>query len=83
MCQNSRKTKAGMSIGPGEVDLHLRRAVATSKRLIFGEVEGVVLKVGGAGLSVTSVRQLRWASALFNESPSNVEFKIVFLTCFL
>ena len=70
-------------MGPGEVDLHLRSAVAISKSSIWGALEGVVLRFGGAVLLVGSGRQLRWASALFSVSPSKVDVSIVFLVCFL
>ena len=83
MCQNSWKTNGGTSIGPGEVDLHLRSVVATVNKSICGAVEGVHSKSGGAGLSVGLVKQLRWASALFKESPSKFNFIILFFNCFL
>ena len=70
MWENSLKTKAGIYVGPGDVDLHVRRVNSTSMRLICGAFEYVVLNVGGAGLSVGSFRLLRWASAQLRESPS-------------
>ena len=42
-----------------------------------------MVKVGGAGLFVGSVRELRWASAMLSVSPSKVDVESVFLVCFL
>ena len=74
-----------MSTGPGEVDLHLRRVVATSNMSSWIALEGgpADSNVGGVLRLAGSDRRLRWASASFKVFPSKAEVIMVFVEFFL